>query len=87
MPVLRCSREFYDWVTTKAIKSGNPSSIILDRMMELPVEQPTEALQPQKKVHEPEDLVLLPGAKIRTRYKNLTAYGRKILAKAENPQT
>ena len=55
--------------------------------MELPVEQPTEALQPQKKVHEPEDLVLLPGAKIRTRYKNLTAYGRKILAKAENPQT
>ena len=42
MPILRCSKEFYDFVTRRAMDTGNPASIILDRML---VEQPVSLKQ------------------------------------------
>ena len=42
MPILRCSREFYEFVTRQAIDTNNPASIVLDRML---VDQPVHLRQ------------------------------------------
>ena len=33
MSLIRCSKEFHDWIMNEAKRTGNPTSIILDRLM------------------------------------------------------
>ena len=42
MPILRCSKEVYDYVTRKAMETGNPASITLDRWLQRELEDGTE---------------------------------------------
>ena len=33
MPMIRCSKEFHDWLLRRSMDTGNPASILLDRLM------------------------------------------------------
>ena len=81
MPILRCSKEFYDYVTKKAMETGNPSSIILDRML---VQQPVALNQLHLPLARVSDVEKPPKAKLirctmcGKMVKNMPAHDRKV---------